>query len=377
MFTVHFARIYQGIIIKNGINRTCSETKVTSRNYIVNSISRNSINHQRYTNSPVKSTMTTKILDGGFSGQLSRHVGAKIDGDPLWTARFLATDPDAVYATHLDFLRAGADVIETNTYQASVPGLMKHLNVNERESLDLLTKAVSLAKKAVHDYAEETDSLERYADRRPIVAGSCGPYGACLHDSSEYSGFYGKTVSRQELIDWHRPRVQALLDAGVDVLALETIPCVEEAEALLELLQEFPHARAWFSFSCQDGELMSDGSNFQEVAARCYHALSSQIIAVGVNCIDPKYVTSLLRGINENISSPDFIPLIVYPNRGGGYSATGEWIAVPDDHSLNLPISKWLDMGVCYIGGCCKIFAEDIKAIRLEVDQYRAKTATT
>lgn len=318
-------------------------------------------------------TTTVKILDGGFSGQLSRHVGAKIDGDPLWTARFLATDPDAVYATHLDFLRAGVDIVETNTYQASVPGLMRYLHVNERESLNLLARAVNLAKKAVDVYTRETD--KPHINIKPIIAGSCGPYGAYLHDSSEYTGSYGKSVSRQELINWHRPRVQALLDAGVDLLALETIPCIEEAEALLELLREFPHARAWLSFSCRDGQLLADGGIFQEAAVHCYRASPSQIVAVGVNCIDPRYVSSLLKGINVNgsASSRDFVPLIVYPNRGGSYSSTGGWTAVPDDHSLNLPVSEWLDMGVRYIGGCCKIFAEDIKAIRSEVDQCCAK----
>ncbi|EZA54367.1 hypothetical protein DMN91_002352 [Ooceraea biroi] len=318
------------------------------------------------------SSSTVRILDGGFSGQLSCHVGARIDGDPLWTARFLATDPDAVHATHLDFLRGGADVIETNTYQASVPGLMKHLELSERESLELIAKAVSLAKAAVNVYVEE--SGEQCVNKTPMVAGSCGPYGAYLHDSSEYSGFYGKTVSRQELIDWHRPRIRALLDAGVDLLALETVPCVEEAEALLDLLREFPHARAWLSFSCRDGQFMADGSKFQEVAVRCYRALPSQIVAVGVNCIDPKHVTPLLKGINEGeSSSADFVPLVVYPNRGGSYSASGGWTAVPDDHILNLPISAWLDMGVRYIGGCCKIFAEDVRAIRSQVEQCRAK----
>lgn len=322
-------------------------------------------------------TSTVKVLDGGFSGQLSRHVDAKIDGDPLWTARFLAADPEAIYATHLDFLRAGADVIETNTYQASVPGLMKHLNVSESESLELLAKAVALAKQAVDVYTRQTNKLWKPHDMNPVVAGSCGPYGAYLHDSSEYTGFYGKSVSRQELIDWHRPRFRALLDAGVEILALETIPCVEEAEALLELLREFPQARAWLSFSCRNGQLLADGSVFQEVAVRCYRALPSQILAVGVNCVDPKYITPLLEGINRSASSEGFIPLVVYPNRGGSCSETGDWIAVPDDHSLNLPISEWLDMGVRYIGGCCKIFAEDVKAIRSEVNQYCAKITTT
>lgn len=317
---------------------------------------------------------TVKILDGGFSGQLSRHVGTKIDGDPLWTARFLAVSPDAVRVTHLDFLRAGADIIETNTYQASVPGLMKYLNLSNDESLDLIAKAVSLAKTAVHIYTNESDGDQRV--EKPMVAGSCGPYGAYLHDSSEYSGFYGKTTSQQELIDWHKPRIRALLDAGVDLLAFETIPCVEEAEALLELLREFPHARAWLSFSCRDGHFIADGSKFQEVAIRCYRALPTQIVAVGVNCIDPKYVSPLLKGINDGESrSTDFIPLVVYPNRGGNYSASGEWIAVSDDHVLKLPISEWLDMGVRYIGGCCKIFAEDLKTIRSEVERCRAKAA--
>jgi len=309
-----------------------------------------------------------KILDGGFSGQLLRHVSAKIDGDPLWTARFLKTDPNAVYITHLDFLRAGADIIETNTYQASVPGMMKYLDISEHESFDLLDKSVYLAKKAIDDYTQEEHVPLK---SRPKIAGSCGPYGAYLHNASEYTGSYGKTMSQKELINWHRPRVKALLNAGVDLLAFETIPCVEEAEALLELLKEYPYARAWFSFSCRDAQFMSDGSIFQSTVLRCYHTLPSQIVAVGVNCIDPKYVTPLLKGINENTSrEQDFIPLIVYPNRGGSYSASGEWIAVQDNHSLNLPILEWLSLGVRYIGGCCKIFAEDIKLIRSEVNQH-------
>ncbi|XP_014470951.1 PREDICTED: homocysteine S-methyltransferase YbgG-like [Dinoponera quadriceps] len=314
----------------------------------------------------------TKVLDGGFSGQLSRHVGTKYDDDPLWTARFLQTNPSAVYSTHLDYLRAGAEVIETNTYQASVPGLMKYLNISMDESLALLAKAVELAKQAVDVYMKErTNQGELVIGRKPLVAGSCGPYGACLHDKSEYTGAYGKSVSRQELMDWHRPRVRALLDAGVDLLALETVPCVEEADALVELLREFPRARAWLSFSCRDERRIADGSDFQEVAVRCYRALPEQIVAVGVNCVPPGYVKSLLEGVNTGGSRGGFVPLVVYPNRGGSYSETDGWIPVPDDQRINLPALEWLDLGVRFIGGCCKVFAEDIAAIRSLVDRRR------
>lgn len=312
-----------------------------------------------------------KVLDGGFSSQLSRHVGVKFDDDPLWTARFLQTNPSAVYNTHLDYLRAGAEIIETNTYQASVSGLMKHLNISMDESLALLAKAVELAKQAVAAYMKEKTTENEQGAEKPLVAGSCGPYGACLHDKSEYTGAYEKSISRQELMDWHRPRIRALLDAGVDLLALETIPCVKEADALVDLLREFPQARAWLSFSCRDDRHIADGSDFREVAVRCHRILPEQIVAVGINCVPPNYVKSLLQEVNKDSDSEGFIPLVVYPNRGGSYSETDEWIPVPDNQHINLPALEWLDLGVRYIGGCCKVFAEDIRAIRSLVDRCR------
>ena len=104
--------------------------------------------------------LDVKVLDGGFSTQLSTHVGERIDGDPLWTAKFLVTDPHAVLSTHLDFLRAGSDIIQTNTYQATITGFVKHLNISERESLSLIHDAVDLAKKAVAIYTEENEDAE-------------------------------------------------------------------------------------------------------------------------------------------------------------------------------------------------------------------------
>ncbi|KAG7204949.1 hypothetical protein KM043_005337 [Ampulex compressa] len=313
-----------------------------------------------------------KILDGGFSAQLSTHVGAKIDGDPLWTSRFLATNPDVVFATHLDFLRAGADVIETNTYQASIPGLMKHLNITQEESLNLLHEAVNLAKKAVDTFTKEISEKDNVKNRKPMIAGSCGPYGACLNDASEYSGSYGNSTSSQIIMDWHRPRIQALLDAGVDLLALETIPCHQEAEALVKLLKEFPKAKVWMSFSCRaNSQSMVDGSNFQEIAMRCYRdALPGQIVAIGVNCLAPKDVTPLLKGINKS-SMVDFIPLIVYPNSGERYSQTEGWVKENVDRSFESFIPEWIELGVRYLGGCCRMYAANVSSIRTTVEQYQ------
>lgn len=315
-----------------------------------------------------------KVLDGGFSTQLSTHVGEKIDGDPLWTARFLVTEPRAVFATHLEFLRAGADIIETNTYQATIDGFVKYLGVTEEESLKIIRRAVDYAKDAVDAYSKEIRDNANVRNRKPLIAGSCGPYGACLHDGSEYTGSYCAHVSREFLIDWHRPRVRALLEKGVDLLAMETIPCVREAEAVVELLKEFPDTRAWLSFSCRDdGKSLADGSDFQEIAVKCYrNALPGQILAIGVNCIAPQFVASLLRGINKDKSN-DLIPLIVYPNSGEKYVVTEGWRKEREAPSLHEFIDEWLDLGVRYIGGCCRTCVTDVERIRSKVDQRLVK----
>jgi len=79
---------------------------------------------------------------GGFSSQLARNVTEKVDGDPLWGSRFDATNPEAVIKTHLDFLRNGADIILTNTYQSSVEGFVKYLGVTKDRGEELIQKGI-------------------------------------------------------------------------------------------------------------------------------------------------------------------------------------------------------------------------------------------
>jgi len=78
-----------------------------------------------------------------------------------------------------------------------------------------------------------------------------GPYGAFLADGSEYTGDYIATCDIGRIKEWHRPRIRALVEGGVDLLAFETIPALQEAQVLLELLREFPDTSAWLSFSCK------------------------------------------------------------------------------------------------------------------------------
>ncbi|RZB38884.1 homocysteine S-methyltransferase 1 [Asbolus verrucosus] len=299
------------------------------------------------------------ILDGSIGSQLSKYVSKPLDGDPLWSARSLANDPDAVIQVHMDYIKAGCDIIETNTYQASIPGFMKYLNCTKDESYELIKKAVLLAKIAI-DKAQKEGILQ--GGKKPLIAGSVGPYGAYLHDGSEYHGYYTEKTPNEVLKEYHKFKISALVEAGVDLLAIETIPSKKEAEIIVELIKDYPNIKAWLSFSCQlDGTLTAHGDNFKDAAVSCYKLNPNQIIAVGVNCIAPHAVEALLREITG-------MPLIVYANSGEKYDPDLGW----DNNCEKLEeyIPSWLNLGVKYIGGCCRVCDNYIKKIIDEVHKW-------
>ena len=115
----------------------------------------------------------------------------------------------------------------------------------------LLRRSVVLARSA---RAALTDGRRRW------IAASVGPYGAVLADGSEYRGRYGRTVDRTAG-GWHRPRLAVLAAAGADVLALETIPDADEAEALVGALDGLA-VPAWLSYS-SPGRAPGPGSRWR------------------------------------------------------------------------------------------------------------------
>ncbi|KAL1124636.1 hypothetical protein AAG570_001260 [Ranatra chinensis] len=293
------------------------------------------------------------LLDGGFSTQLAKHVGAIIDGDPLWSARFIATDKEKCILVHRDYVRAGSNIITTGSYQASISGYKTHLGLEKEEAIQVIKDSVALARKGIElECPSEQES-------KVLVAGSVGPYGATLHDGSEYTGKYSNNLTLAELIEWHRPRVEALIDAGVDLLAFETIPCSNEAFALITLLLEFPKIRAWLSFSIKEKDKISNGDSFVDTAAKCWKMGSTQLVAIGVNCLHPSLVTPILTKLK---SFAPQVPLIVYPNSGERFDQTeNKWTNKENWNSVSDYVEEWLDIGVSYLGGCCRTNDNDIK----------------
>jgi homocysteine S-methyltransferase len=165
-------------------------------------------------------------------------------------------------------------------------------------------------------------------------------------------------------MDFHRPRMEVLANTELDLFAFETIPSMLEAEALLEVLPEFPDVFAWLSFSCKDGLHVSHGETFAECARLAEG--SDQVVAVGLNCTAPEYVSSLLGSV-KGLKTP----LVVYPNSGETWNPDGNhWMG---EQCQAMPVADWYDRGARLIGGCCRTTTGDISLIRAELIRHIGK----
>lgn len=190
-----------------------------------------------------------KLIDGEIGTQILKYE-TETEGDPLWCSRFNITNPAAVYNCYMDFLRAGAELIRTNTYQSSVAGFKKHLGLTEADCQKLFHDVVLLARKAREDFIAETGTS------RPIeVWASVGSYGAYLSDGSEYTGLFMDTVPSNDIKQLHQERLEVLLNGpGIDGVAVETIPSLQEAIIVVDIFNEyFPRINYWISFQCKVG----------------------------------------------------------------------------------------------------------------------------
>ncbi|MFF0011964.1 homocysteine S-methyltransferase [Streptomyces sp. NPDC005374] len=283
------------------------------------------------------------VLDGGMSNQLE-SAGHDLS-DELWSARLLAQRPEAITEAHLAYYEAGADVAITSSYQATFEGFAKR-GIERERAAELLALSVGLARDAARQARAK-------GVRRPLyVAASVGPYGAMLADGSEYRGRYGLSVA--ELEAFHRPRLEVLAAAGPDVLALETVPDSDEAEALLRAVRGLG-VPAWLSYSVA-GDRTRAGQPLEEAFAPAADA--DEVIAVGVNCCVPEDVPAAI----ETAARVTGKPVVVYPNSGESWNAGARRWEGRSSFSAE-EVTGWRTSGARLIGGCCRVGPEAISGI--------------
>lgn len=282
------------------------------------------------------------ISDGGLATELEAR-GHDLSGD-LWSARLLMDQPDEIIAVHSAFFESGSSIATAASYQASFDGFANH-GISGAEAEQLLRRSVELAKTA-----------RARSGGTGYVAASVGPYGAALANGAEYTGRYGLSVS--ELAKWHRRRLEVLVSASPDVLALETIPDVDEAEALIGLVQELG-LPTWLSYT-----ISGDRTRAGQPLADAFTVAVGipEIVAVGVNCCAPADVLSATKVAHAVTGKP----VVVYPNSGEEWDgARRAWKGLPG-HSGDLTAS-WVAEGARIVGGCCRIRPADIAALAATV----------
>ncbi len=294
------------------------------------------------------------LLDGGMATQLEAQ-GEDLSG-LLWSARLLAEKPEAIAAATRAYLDAGAGIVETASYQASREGF-REVGMGGLTADRLLVLSVDLARRARDDYLADNPDAPV-----PLVAASIGPWGAVLHDGSEYRGDY--TISREWLAEFHQRRLDVLDDAGADVLALETIPSLMEAEVLAPLLRDC-RTPAWVSFSCRDGGHLCDGTPIERaVSVFEDHPV---VLAVGVNCTPPQFVPELIGRIRETLPRK---AIVAYPNSGETWdAATESWHGTVSPLDCAAAAKAWVEAGATIVGGCCRMGPAHISAMRAAVSR--------
>ncbi|VDK66996.1 unnamed protein product [Onchocerca ochengi] len=288
-----------------------------------------------------------------------------LQNNSLWSAAALFDKPELILQIHKRFIEAGSDIILTNTYQACISTMINSRGMTKAAAESSLkvtlmlpsdkAKLVSLAKQAVEEYSVQ---------KKVKIAGSIGPYGVLLNDGSEYNGNYIDELEEQVMVDYHMQQTIPLLQAGLKVIAYETVPSCTEAMAILKAADAIGLSyNFWISFSCKDDEQTNHNESFcKSVEKISYHP---NILGIGINCTSPNYITPLLQSVSTSVNS---LPFIIYPNSGEIYeSDTKKWrngkCTFPNIEQL----MEWKDLGAKVVGGCCRVGAEKIKELSMLV----------
>lgn len=289
-------------------------------------------------------------IDGGLSGELEKR-GHDLS-DKLWSARLLRDKPSAIAEVHQDYVNSGARVIITSSYQASRQGFGA-VGLSENQADDLMRLSIQLAK-----------NVAQSAKNKVWVAASVGPYGAVLGGGQEYVGNYG--VSHESLVNFHKDRIEVFASVNPDIFACETIPDIFEVNALLEVLSEFPEIPAWITMSAKDGQTTCADQDITDLAKAV--ANHSNVVAIGVNCTKPEFVTSLFSKLKDQTD----LPLVVYPNAGRVWDGEARcWVGEGHTKLPNQIVTEWTELGSKLIGGCCGLGPEAITSLDKDLVSLR------
>jgi len=279
------------------------------------------------------------ILDGAMGTELERRE-VPMD-DVAWDAAALATHPDLVREVHEDYIKAGADVIITNTFAtarhvlepAGMGGQFRELN----------NRAVTLAKEA----------RENVADGSVFIAGSISTMSA--HDDHSYE------PRAEKARDNYQEQAEVLTESGVDVIVLEMMRDLEQTSYAVEaaVAARLP---VWVGFSCKTTDegtvVLWDGNHTLTEALEQIPPLGASVVSIMHTLTED--TPPALREVTSRWSGP----VGAYPHSGAFIMPNWQFIDMVSPEDFTTQAQGWLGMGAQLIGGCCGIGPEHIRMLK-------------
>jgi homocysteine S-methyltransferase len=282
------------------------------------------------------------VLDGGIGTEILRRNAS-------WSDHQVTRLPDLIRSIHEDYIKAGADVITTNTFQLSRRSFLNHFkdaaHMRHIGARDLESRAEKLLQAAVARAVEARSRLK--ADQTVAIAGSVTTAEWCFRPDL--------APPAEEARGEYEEIVRIMAKSGVDLILLETLNSIAEAKVALEVVRS-SGLPAWVAFVCdQEGKLFSGETLEQTVAA--LEPLEPDVMLL--NCAPPDDITVGLRELTAHRSAPT-----------GAFAHIGrfdppEWLFTdeyPPPKYLECA-RRWLDLGARVIGGCCGTTPEHIAEI--------------
>ncbi|EPQ57135.1 Homocysteine S-methyltransferase [Gloeophyllum trabeum ATCC 11539] len=360
-------------------------------------------------------------LDGGLGTTLEDVFHKDISHTPLWSAKPIDGDPEAIIAVHLAFLRAGARVILTSTYQCAHETFHR-AGYTREDARRIMTKAVMLAVEARKRFLQE-ENTDTHPSIKIAIALSLGPFGATLSPAQEFDGFYpppygprgyepdgnnvntfaaaeeGKEDSAiHALCQFHLERLLVFasdLDvwSSIDCLAFETVPLIREVKAIRKAVTALYQGHSgpgaskkpwWISTVFPDGRYpqakLLDGRPVR--AADVVEAVlgpdndALRPDGYGINCTASTFLAGLVSEATikaKELADARKLWLVLYPNGGDTYDPiTQKWIEGRDGkkwewaedlyNTIQIARRSGFWEGIV-AGGCCRTGPDEIQAL--------------
>jgi 5-methyltetrahydrofolate--homocysteine methyltransferase len=308
------------------------------------------------------------VLDGAMGTMLQRHrltegdyrgIG-RTDRFAEWPSDLkgnndllVLTQPDIVAGVHREYLAAGADILETNTFNANAISMADY--GMEALSYELNVAGASLARRVCDEFEAQNPARPRW------VAGVLGPTNRTASISPEVENPGARNVSFDQLVAAYLEATRGLVDGGADILMVETIFDTLNAKAALFAIETyFEQTGATLPVMISGTITDASGRTLSGQTAEAFWASMAHIrpLSIGLNCA---LGAAQLRGYVQELSRIADCHISAHPNAGlpnafGGYDESPEMMA---EH-----IAEWARSGILnVVGGCCGTTPEHIAAI--------------